>query len=80
MRELTTKVLTGRKGLDSTLLSSFAAVDGLCDLHVLKGTSTEDQVCAAKPNEGCDKVRPKIQFSPQLTYSFIKKYLEQFFH
>ena len=64
MREQTTKVLTSRKGLNSTLLSSFVAMDGLCDLHVLKGTSTEDQVCAAIPNEGCDKVRHKNLFSP----------------
>ena len=79
MRDQTTKVLTGRKGLNSTLLSSFVAVDGSCDLHILKGTSTEDQVCAAIPNQGCDKVQPKLQFSQKLAYSFIKKYLEQFF-
>ena len=49
------------------MFSSVVAVDGLCDLHVLKGTSTEDQVCAAIPNEGCDKVQHKTLFTLQLT-------------
>ena len=44
---------------EAHMFSSFVAVDGLCDLHILKGTSTEDQVCAAIPNEGSDKVRHK---------------------